>query len=177
MSVSYALTPELRMELKKPLGRLIEGSFQRTMTEFKLAMEREQPSNVISVGDTVSRNLVANRIAPKLMIIDNKCMRRELRKRDQLPAQKTVFVNNPQATITAEAINAIQEALNGETNVKIIVDGEEDLLTLVAILHAPLNSFVVYGQPYEGIVLVKVNPDKKMEISRILEKMSTASKS
>ncbi len=177
MSVSYALTPELRRELKRPLGTLIKGSFDATMKQLKQIVEKERPSNVISVGDTVSRNLVANHVFPRLMIIDNKCMRRELRDRDQLPSEKILFVKNPQGTITTEAIKAIQEALDGETKVKIVIDGEEDLLTLVAILHAPHNSFVVYGQPYEGIVLVRVNPEKKTEISRILEKMSVGSKS
>ncbi len=177
MSVSYALTPELRIELKKPLGTLIQGSFDTTMRQLKRIMEKERPCGIISVGDTVSRNLVANHIVPRLMIVDNKCMRRELRDRGQLPSQKTLYVNNPQATITTEAIRAIREALDSEANAKIVINGEEDLLTLVTILHAPDNSFVVYGQPYEGIVLVKVNPEKKAEISRILEKMSVGSKS
>ncbi|MDI6805914.1 MAG: DUF359 domain-containing protein, partial [Candidatus Bathyarchaeia archaeon] len=57
-----------------------------------------------------------------------------------------------------------------------IVDGEEDLLTLIAVLYAPQNSFVVYGQPYEGIVVVKVTPEKKAEVSEILKTMETARK-
>ena len=40
---------------------------------------------------------------------------------------------------------------------KIVVEGEEDLATLPAILYAPPGSVVVYGQPDEGSVLVKVN--------------------
>jgi uncharacterized protein (UPF0218 family) len=57
------------------------------------------------------------------------------------------------------------------------VDGEEDLLTLIAVLNAPEKSLVVYGQPYEGIVVVKVTAKKKAEAMEILKAMKTASKS
>ena len=64
--------------------------------------------------------------------------------------EKTVYVDNPQGTITQEAIVAIKEALERNEHTHIVVDGEEDLLTLIAVLYAPENSFVVYGQPYRG---------------------------
>ena len=54
---------------------------------------------------------------------------------------------------------------------KIIVDGEEDLATLPAILYAPLGSAVVYGQPNEGSVLVDVTPEKKLHIEEFMKKM------
>ncbi len=59
----------------------------------------------------------------------------------------------------------------------MVVDGEEDLLTLVAVLCAPENSLVVYGQPHEGIVVVKVTEKTKRKIRRIVEAMETFSKS
>jgi uncharacterized protein (UPF0218 family) len=57
-----------------------------------------------------------------------------------------------------------------------LVEGEEDLLTLIAIMEAPNNSIIVYGQPYEGIVAVKVTQEKKTEISEILKAMKNGSK-
>ena len=39
----------------------------------------------------------------------------------------------------------------------IVVDGEEDLLALPAIALAPLTSVILYGQPDEGLVIVKVD--------------------
>jgi uncharacterized protein (UPF0218 family) len=56
------------------------------------------------------------------------------------------------------------------------VDGEEDLLTLIAILYVPEDSFVIYGQPYEGIVVVKATEAKKEEISGILNSMENPRK-
>jgi uncharacterized protein (UPF0218 family) len=103
-------------------------------------------------------------------------MRRAVQKPVKLTTDRTVHVKNPQATITAEAIDAVQDALRGSSSVKIVVDGEEDLLALVAILNAPESSFVVYGQPYEGIVVVKVTAEKKTEIAQLLREMEIARK-
>jgi uncharacterized protein (UPF0218 family) len=147
------------------------------MKRLKDMIEEEKPALIISVGDTVSKNLVKNLLFPRLAVVDNICMRRTVREQLQLTADKTVYVRNPQATITTEAIAAIQDALKNYSSVKIVVDGEEDPLTLIAVLYAPEGSFVLYGQPYEGIVVVKVTPDKKAEVAEILKEMDRGSKS
>jgi len=175
MAVAYILTPELRIGLKKPIGMLIRGSFTETMKRLKDIIEKESPTGIISVGDTVSKNLVGNRIFPQLSIVDNRVMRRHVQP-ISLTAQRTVYVRNPPGTITEEAIVTIQEVLKNKCQVKIVVDGEEDLLTLIAVLYAPENAFVVYGQPYEGIVVVKVTPEKKVEVARILNSMEKVRK-
>ena len=175
MAVKYNVTPELRAKLKQPLGKLIRGSFVETMRRFRDMVDKEKPQNIISVGDTVSRNLAKNHFLPRLSIIDNKCMRKRVSP-TLLAADKTVYVKNPQGTITEEAIGAIQDALKGNQHVKMIVEGEEDLLTLIAIADAPEDSLVVYGQPYEGIVIVKVTPDKKADAAKILKAMEKSSK-
>ena len=176
MTIEYNLTSELRIKLKKPLGTLIRGSFAETMKTFKDIVEDEKPTAIISVGDTVSKNLQENHIIPQVSIIDNRVMRRSARS-IALTMEKTVTVKNPQGTITEEAHKAIREAIKSNYHVKIVVDGEEDLLALIAVLYAPENSFVVYGQPYEGIVAIKVTPEKKTEIAEILKSMEKRSKS
>lgn len=175
MDIVYTLTPELRFKLKKPIGILIRGSYAETMKKLLDRIKEEKPSTIISVGDTVSRNIAEKHVLPQLAIVDNKVMRRNIQ---PIPtkAEKTIRIKNPQGTITEEAITAIRDALKSKCHVKIIVDGEEDLLTLIAILYAPQNSFVIYGQPYEGIVIVKVTPEKKAEVSEILKTMETARK-
>jgi uncharacterized protein (UPF0218 family) len=145
------------------------------MRRFRDIVDKEKPASIISVGDTVSRNLVKNHLVPKLSIIDNKRMRKRVSP-TTLAADKTVYVENPQGTITEEAVNAVQGALKGNQHVKMIVEGEEDLLTLIAIEHAQVSSLVVYGQPYKGIVVVKVTPDKKAEVAEILRAMEKSSK-
>jgi len=176
MAIKRYLTPELRARLKKPLGTLVRGSFSETMKRLRSMVEEENPENIISVGDTVSKNLLKNGFSPKLFILDNKCMRKSA-KPITSPTDKTVYVRNPRGTITEEAEAAVRKALEEAWNSKMVVDGEEDLLTLVAIVHAPENSYVIYGQPYEGIVVVRVTPNKKAEISAMLKSMEKPSKS
>ncbi len=95
----------------------------------------------------------------------------------KIPVEKKFYVENPQGTITKQAIATVKEALESKDPAQIIVDGEEDLLTLIAVLYAPEKAIVVYGQPCEGIVIVKVTSKKKFEASNLLKAMETASKS
>lgn len=175
MAIAYSVTPELRAKLKEPFGTLIQGTFSETMNKLETIAEREKPPKIISVGDTVSRNLHEHGVSPQLLITDNKRMRKRIQPRI-FPTKSIVHVKNPQGTITEEAIIAIQKALESDRQVHIIVDGEEDLLTLIAVLHAPEESLVVYGQPYEGIVVVKVTPEKKAEVMEVLKAMKTVRK-
>ncbi len=175
MTERYRITPELRERLKRPLGTLILGSFTETMSEFCDIVTREKPPRIISVGDRVSRNLNDRDVFTQLSIVDNKCMRRNIQP-VRLSVDKTIYVKNPQATITDEAMKAIKKALEDNAKTRIVVDGEEDLLTLVAIQYAPVNSLVLYGQPLEGIVVVRTTPEKKAEIAQILREMEPARK-
>ena len=177
MGVSYTLTSELRERLKQPLGELIKGSFSETMGHLKAILENEKPLLVVSVGDTVSRNLALNQVHARLAIVDNLCMRHAVQEPVRLTVDRIVHLKNPRATITEEAVSAIQDALRGSAIVMMVVDGEEDLLALVAIVNAPENSLVVYGQPHEGIVVVRVTTEKKAEVTRLLNSMRIRSKS
>jgi len=168
MSHIYSDIGELQKKLKQPWGVLLRGSFDETASKLKEIITKEKPPSVVSVGDAVSKNLVENKIFPKLLIIDNKIMRTEI-KPLLIQADKEVHVKNPPGTITQEASRKIQEASKTSCRVKIVVDGEEDLLTLVAVLYAPQNSLIVYGQPNEGMVIVKATEEKKAEAFEILK--------
>jgi uncharacterized protein (UPF0218 family) len=68
-------------------------------------------------------------------------------------------------------MSMVREALLSEDHTHIVVDGEEDLLTLAAVLFAPDKAFVVYGQPHEGVVVVKVTEEKRAEAQELLDSM------
>ena len=87
---------------------------------------------IISVGDVVSQNLHEYNIHPQITIIDNKFLRTQSMP-EMAPVEKTVNVNNPKGTITEEAILAIKEAVEKNEHTHIVVNGEEDLLTLIAV--------------------------------------------
>jgi uncharacterized protein (UPF0218 family) len=170
MVIAHRVNSELRVKLKEPFGKLIRGSFAETMEKMQIIVKREKPPRIVSVGDIVSRNLHEHQINPQLSITDNKRMRKRI-KPITFTGKNAVYVKNPRGTITEEAIKAIREALERDARVHVIVDGEEDLLTLIAVLYAPENSLVVYGQPYEGIVVIKITAEKKAEAKEILETM------
>jgi len=123
----------------------------------------------------VSLNLHERSIHPQLSVIDYKSLRDQTLPK-QAAVEKTVYVQNPQGTITEEAKDAIKTALEANMHTHVVVDGEEDLLTLVAVLYAPEGSFVVYGQPYVGIVVAKATKERKAQVKEFLNEMK-ASKS
>jgi len=174
MAVAYKVTPELRVRFKQPFGLLVAGSYAETMAAIAELLKRELPPMLVSVGDRVSRNLVDFKMPPQVSIIDNKCMRRRIKPR--VDAENVIQVSNPKGTITEEAIAAIREVFDEDKRSQIIVEGEEDLLVLITVLYAPENSLVVYGQPREGIVVVKVTPEKKASAASFLKAMKNVRK-
>ena len=175
MSIAYRITPEIRVRLKEPFGLLIRGTFAETMNQLILMVESEKPPMIIAVGDTVSRNLHEYGVETQLLITDSKRKRKRI-EQAAFPAKRVFHVENPQGTITDEAIDAVKNALESAEQVHIVVNGEEDLLALVAVLRAPEGSLVVYGQPGKGIVVVRVTPEKKAEALEISKAMETVRK-
>lgn len=173
MKIAYTLTPDLRIKLKEPFGNLIEGNTNETMAKVKEKIRKEKPSIIISVGDIVSRNLHSFSIHPEISIIDNISLRNQKEESIEPHGERIIKIKNPAGTITTEAIEAIKKAIATKNHTHIIVDGEEDLLTLVSVLHAPENALVVYGQPYCGIVMVKVTTEKKAAVRQFLKDMKT----
>jgi len=172
MTVYYVVTPETLSKFKEPFGTLIRGTYSETTKQLKELIQKEKPPQVISVGDTVTRNLHNSKISPKVSITDGYNMRRKV-KPQSYPDKTIVQIKNPQGTITQEAAKAVKEAIQNKKQVHISVTGEEDLLTLIAVLYAPENALVIYGQPKMGIVAVKVTPEKKAEAQRIWKSMKT----
>jgi uncharacterized protein (UPF0218 family) len=79
-----------------------------------------------------------------------------------------ISVDNPAGVITEDLIDAVGNALKSDEHVRIFVRGEEDLAAVPAILMAPEGSAVLYGQPDEGVVLVKITSDKKEQMEDLL---------
>jgi hypothetical protein len=167
------LTNDLRVKLKSPLGALLKGSFNETIKEFERIVKTKKPPMIISVGDALSKALLEHHIFPKVLIIDYKVMRKPSA---PLVAQgyETVTLRNDSGTISDEAWARVESAVKRDRKVKVVVEGEEDLLTLVAIISAPESSIVVYGQPHEGMVVVEVTSEKKKEMKKIVEAMNYA---
>lgn len=164
------LTPKLRKELKVPLGLLIRGSFKYTVKRLQKLVKDNNPAKLITVGDRVSQNIARNGINIDIMVVDNKVMRKSISPLE-LKVDKVYNVNNPAGTLTDDSWRAMEKAVLHHGSAKIIVDGEEDLLALFAVVSAPDSSMVVYGQPREGIVVVSVNARTKNMVQNIIRRM------
>jgi hypothetical protein len=175
MAVVYSLTPELRVRFKKPFGLLLRGTFSVTMSKLLGIVRGEKPPVVVGVGDTVSRNLHEYGVAARLLITDNRRRRRRVKPVVFL-GRSVVRVWNPAGVITDEAVAAVRSALEGDRLVHVVVDGEEDLLVLVAVAFAAEGGLVVYGQPGEGLVVVRVTAAKRAEALGLLKAMEVGGK-
>jgi len=162
--------------LKEPLGTLIRGSPNQTMHRLGRMIEEERPPKVIAVGDVVSRSMVEHGLQPDIIVVDHRVMRSPSTP-FEAGVDRTVRVRNPAGTITEEAWLVLRDVMRQEGRTRVLVDGEEDLLTLVVGLHAPDGSFVVYGQPHEGIVVVRVTESKRRMFRQIVNLMEVRSKS
>ena len=149
---------------------LIQGSVDETIEQLKSFIEEEKPTRIISVGDAVSNSMIEKGISPDVLIVDNQVMRKKVRP-IPVDVSRTLNIKNAPGTLTDEAWTVIEDALKQKQTTRVLVDGEEDLLTLVAVLCAPEKSLVVYGQPQVGIVAVKVTEQKKKLARRLVEEM------
>ena len=155
---------------------MIEGPFEETMEKLKKLIEKEKPSTIISVGDIVSIQMIKHGIALNILIVDNKTMRKPIQP-ITVDVDQTLYATNPPGAITDEAWDAIKLAIEQKGRTKVIVDGEEDLLTVVTVLSAPEDALVVYGQPHKGVVAVKVTEETREKMHRIMDAMEESSKS
>ena len=140
------------------------------MTKLKQLIKEEKPPKIIAVGDVVSKNMSVHHILTHVMIVDNRVMRKPI-KPIKVKAETTLHVKNPAGTLTPETWTTIKEALKQDQPTRVLVDGEEDLLTLVAVHQAPENTLVVYGQPNEGVVAVKVTMETRRKIQSVIDAM------
>jgi len=163
------LSKDLRDHLKKPLGNLINDN---NPNKENIIKKISTESIVITVGDRTTENMLQYGLKPQIQIIDG------LEKRNQrtIPTDETVNTNlscrNPPGEITEESIQTIQKAFSCEPPVRILVDGEEDLLVIPICIHAPENSIVMYGQPNEGLVIVTITPEIRAKVQKILDVMN-----
>ncbi|RLG09223.1 MAG: hypothetical protein DRN68_02085 [Thaumarchaeota archaeon] len=149
---------EARRILKRPAGKLITGDPDDVARRVKSIIEFDEPTLVVAVGDYTSKKLRDVGARVNLYIIDGRVERKatELFKPEDL---KVVRVVNEAGTLNPDAVKTLHKLLRRKElkDTILLVDGEEDLLTLAAILSAPDQTIIVYGQPGKGSVVVRVD--------------------
>ena len=157
------LNKDIIMDLKKPLGKLYPN-FEDAIDEIKYS------EFLISVGDATFANLTKYELYPNIGIIDNLIQRKD-HSHEIIRANHILKANNPPGCLTDNLWETIGEALelsdNGECYV-IEVAGEEDLAVLPCILMANPDTTILYGQPNEGLVLLKAR-DLKIKAQKLID--------
>lgn len=153
---------QTRTNLKKPFGKIISITKN---TKF------EKP--IIAVGDVSVKNLIKNHISPDISIVDFFVNRKRLFKNLQdlgfLQHNPDYVVANIPGQISKDLVETIQKVIkNTRPNQIILVNGEEDLAFIPALLLSPIPATIVYGQPDKGLVRVDVTPQAKDRLCSLL---------
>lgn len=163
------LPENFREQLKIPLGDLIK---EENVNKKNILSKIGSESLVITVGDRTTENMINLGIMPQIQIIEGL----EKRNKRLVPKDDTINTNlsckNPPSEITDESTQVIQKAFSYKLPVRIIVNGEEDLLVLPVCIFAPENSVVMYGQPNEGLVIIHITPEIRAKVQKILDAMN-----
>jgi len=82
--------------------------------------------------------------------------------------------SNKPGSVSRSAITTIKYALKKPFPVRIFVYGEEDMLALPLFVMVPDGSVVIYGQPLEGVVIVKINKDIRKKAQDLICKLTAS---
>lgn len=162
------INPNDAQLLKQPFGTLV---LDKELTKQKVASMLQGAKKVVAVGDATTNRLVRFGIVPDVAVIDGKERRLRRTYPTNYPA-KELKCRNLAGTISKDAVKTLQEALKTVPPTRVIVEGEEDLLALPAIALAPEGSTVLYGQPLEGLVVVKISLAKQKQAKDLMERIT-----
>jgi cytidyltransferase-like protein len=174
----YILPKSLIPTLRIPLGR----SFRSVSECVEEIQSKNRPTGTyypsvmwITVGDVTTYEFKKLGFSPTLSIIDKKTQRKALKDTyiQKIIEKDCQNAPNQKGTISQEAIIKLKELLylehNGATK-QLIIDGEEDLLVLPAVLLSPLQTRILYGMRGKGIVCVEVTEKAKKKVYNLIQK-------
>ena len=164
------LSPEDIHLLKNPFGILIHDKY---ITKRKIEAILKKAKQVISVGDCTTDRLISFDIIPDILVIDGieRRTKRSHGLHSKIMAAKELRCSNPPGSISKEAFSVLYQALTMRGPIKVIVNGEEDMLALPIIAIADDKAVVLYGQPLEGMVVVNINPEMQAKAKNLMERM------
>jgi GTP-dependent dephospho-CoA kinase len=153
--------------LKRPFGTLV---VEKEITKQKIVSMLEEAKKIITVGDATTERILSFGITPDIAVTDD-VERRSPRDHSINYHAKEIFCTNPAGMISDEAMDVLQKALESSAPIRVKVQGEEDLLALPLFAMAPKGSVVLYGQPLEGIVLVRITEEKQNQANDLTVKI------
>lgn len=164
---SLKMPDNLKSQLSSDaFGTLLDRSPEENAASVVKLVAETRPPKIAVVGDFTLNALLKAGFTPNLGIFDRQTKRIPY----DFPDVEAEAVKNPAGEITDGAVAIIKRALKGKRhkNVMLAVDGEEDLLAMPAIMHAPMGSLVIYGLPNRGMLVIKVDRRIKEKIALMI---------
>ena len=163
-------TPAQRLLVSRPLGELLPNPSDEIPAMLKQRFLARGHRISFSVGDMVTSTLVRAGISFEVGVVDSRIMRKAVELPERVSG-RIMRVKNPRGYLNPKAREVMREALSIGQGTFVVVDGEEDLLTLFAIDLSNCGDLVIYGQPGEGVVVVDVSDEAKGRNSALLSSM------
>ncbi|MBI4973025.1 pantetheine-phosphate adenylyltransferase [Candidatus Roizmanbacteria bacterium] len=177
----WTLPISLRSTLREPLGNVFTGRLSEKKSVVKRivdTIQKAKPSMTFAIGDIIAGSLWESGFSPSITVIDYKSRREALREISNFKFQISNFrrYRNRAGTIEVSAVRRLKTLCNNflreNTPQSLIIEGEEDLMVLPAILVAPLGSIVLYGQYNLGVIAVSVTEEKKEGVLKIVSRFN-----
>lgn len=161
------LTDAQRITLKRPLGRLVADDM---ITKELLSRMTFGASLVVAVGDATTRKMIDLCVRPDIEIVDG-IEQRAPSSTPDVPIKNSLACYNKPGTLSDESLEVVRAAMGSAKPVRITVDGEEDLLVLPVCDMCPDGAVVAYGQPNEGMVVIRIDPTVRDKARAIMVSM------
>lgn len=167
METVATLPKSARASFKEPLGPVFTDAHE---------LLDGAGAPMVAVGDVVSAHLGRAGVTPHVAVVDGKTERESVA--DDVLADipntpRTVGVDSKPGTLSAELVRALRDAIDADAPTRIDVAGEEALATVPAVLLAPADATVVYGQPGEGMVRANVTTGLRERVRGLAEELET----
>jgi uncharacterized protein (UPF0218 family) len=160
------LSPDDEKALKKPFGLLVPDA---QATKKKIGFILKGAKKVIAVGDATTERLAGFGFIPDIAVVDGK----ERRSARSVPSYraKEMRCKNTAGAISKDAVIVLKDVLAEKQPVRVLVEGEEDMLALPLFVMAPIGAVVLYGQPLEGLVAVKITGAKRKQAKDLMDRI------
>jgi len=163
------ITNALRNKLKKP-----QANFAKSIEELPDA------KYVVAIGDVITKSLIEHNYGISIGVIDRRVGRKKItndvfflqkEKNELIMVPHLPLINIP-GTISGVSWYIFKLAFSQNFPVIIRVFGEEDLLGFPAVLLAPKNTLIIYGQPFDSGIVYAFADEVREKVAELLMEMN-----
>ncbi|HEX9709378.1 MAG TPA: DUF359 domain-containing protein [Candidatus Thermoplasmatota archaeon] len=167
----HPLPAGMRLRLPARLRERLGSPFGPVFPADELPGRTDPNLPVAAVGDVCARAAAARLPNLHFVVVDLRTKRGPIAGDDPMRTwgDRAVRVASPPEVVTADLYNAVLDAAGARHRTRIVVDGEEDLAVLPAIMHMGPGATVIYGMPDRGVTAVRVDGESQRLARQFLQ--------